>query len=143
MGSAHSFIPLLDKMAGMKETLKAAEQGMALFGTEDKIEYDIDAATTYKSEHEAKIKEKEEQVNALTGKDNKKARTELSKEVSLMKTEEMYVDACKVVKGLAPPKGNFIKSVIEGDKGKTTQTAAAATAAEDKKDVKKKDDKPK
>merc|ERR1712176_514077 len=115
----------------------------ALFGTEDKIEYDVDAATTYKSEHEAKIKEKEEQANALTGKDNKKARTELSKEVSLMKTEEMYVDACKVVKGLAPPKGNFIKSIIEGEKGKASQTASATPAAEDKKETKKKEDKPK
>merc|ERR1712070_506345 len=70
-----------------------------------------------------------------------KARTELSKEVSLMKTEEMYVDACKIVKGLAPPKGNFIKSVVAGEKGKTTETST--TAAEEKKDTKKKDDKPK
>merc|ERR1711879_133879 len=112
------------------------EQGMALFGTEDQVEYDVDSATTYKTEHEAKIKEKEEQVNALTGKDNKKARTELSKEVSLMKTEEMYVDACKVVKGLAPPKGNFVKSVIAGEPGKKTETApdAAPAAKEEKKD---------
>merc|ERR1712146_612102 len=109
---------------------------------EDKIEYDVDAATTYKSEHEAKIKEKEEQANALTGKDNKKARTELSKEVSLMKTEEMYVDACKVVKGVAPPKGNFIKSIVEGEKGKA-QTASETPATEEKKETKKKDDKPK
>merc|ERR1712014_397344 len=87
--------------------------------------------------------EKEDQANALTGKDNKKARTELSKEVSTMKTEETYVDACKVVKGLAPPKGNFVKSVIAGDKGKTTETASATPAAEEKKDAKKKDDKPK
>merc|ERR1712048_727040 len=98
---------------------------------------------TYKSEHEAKIREKEEQVNALTGKDNKKARTELSKEVSLMKTEEMYVDACKVVKGLAPPKGNFIKSIVEGEKGKASQAASVTPAADEKKETKKKDDKPK
>merc|ERR1712107_451367 len=113
---------------------------MGLFEKEEEVQLDLEGATAYKAEHEAKIKEKEEQANALTGKDNKKARTELSKEVSLMKTEEMYVDACKVVKGLAPPKGNFIKSVVAGEKGKTTQ--AATTAAEEKKDTKKKDDKP-
>merc|ERR1712151_434206 len=116
-------------------------------GTEDQIEYDVDAATTYKTDHEAKMKEKEEQANALTGKDNKKARTELSKEVSAMKAETMYVDACKVVKGLAPPKGNFIKSIVEGDKGKPTQTASEAPEAGEKKDektdAKRKDDKPK
>merc|ERR1712176_50894 len=71
---------------------------------------DLEGATAYKAEHEAKIKEKEEAAAALTGKDNKKARTELSKEVSAMKAEEKYVDACKVVKGLPPPKGNFAKS---------------------------------
>merc|ERR1739845_192589 len=100
------------------------------------VEYDVDAATTYKAEHDARIKEKEDQVNALTGKDNKKARTEMSKEVSAMKTEEKYVDACKVVKGLAPPKGNFIKSVIQGESGKKTETASATPAAEEKKDTK-------
>merc|ERR1712063_97966 len=87
----------------------------ALFGKEDEIEYDVGAATAYKEAHEAKMKEKEDAAAALTGKDNKKARTELSKEVSTMKAEEKYIDACKVVKGLAPPKGNFVKSIKEGD----------------------------
>jgi len=128
-------------MAGMKETLKAAEQGMALFGTEDQVEYDVEAATAYKEEHDTKIKEKEEAAAALTGKDNKKARTELSKEVSTMKAEEKYVDACKVVKGLAPPKGNFVKSVQKGDAPKKAEPEAKAE--EEKKDVKKDDKKPK
>merc|ERR1712048_275056 len=87
---------------------------------------------------EAQIKEKEEAAAALTGKDNKKAHTELSKEVSTMKTEEQYVDACKVVKGLAPPKGNFVKSVKRGDAAKTSAVAETdAKAGEEKKDVKK------
>jgi len=128
-------------MAGMKETLKAAEQGMALFGTEDQVEYDVDAATAYKEEHDTKIKEKEDAANALTGKDNKKARTELSKEVSAMKAEEKYVDACKVVKGLAPPKGNFVKSVQKGDGPKKSEPETKAE--EEKKDVKKDDKKSK
>merc|ERR1712084_166965 len=110
-------------------------QGMALFGTEDQVEYDVEAATAYKEEHDTKIKEKEDAAAALTGKDNKKARTELSKEVSTMKAEEQYIDACKVVKGLAPPKGNFVKSVKHGDAPKTNAAAETdAKAGEDKKD---------
>jgi len=128
-------------MAGMKETLKAAEQGMALFEKEEEVELDLEGATAYKAEHEAKIKEKEEAAAALTGKDNKKARTELSKEVSAMKAEEKYVDACKVVKGLPPPKGNFAKSQNSEVKAKKTDTpeTTAAPVEEAKKD--KKDDK--
>merc|ERR1711920_525936 len=113
----------------------------ALFGTEDQVEYDVEAATAYKEEHDTKIKEKEDAAAALTGKDNKKARTELSKEVSTMKAEEKYVDACKVVKGLAPPKGNFVKSVQKGDAPKKAEQEAKAE--EEKKDVKKDDKKPK
>merc|ERR1712151_1109888 len=95
-----------------------------------------------KEEHDTKIKEKEEAAAALTGKDNKKARTELSKEVSAMKAEEKYVDACKVVKGLPPPKGNFAKSQkTEGkaNKADAPETTAAPAAEEAKKE--KKDDK--
>merc|ERR1712217_941038 len=102
---------------------------------EAEVELDLEGATTYKEEHEAKIKEKEEAAAALTGKDNKKARTELSKEVSTMKAEEKYVDACKVVKGLAPPKGNFVKSIQKGDAPKKAELEAKAE--EDKKDDKK------
>merc|ERR1712217_769806 len=115
-------------MAGMKETLKAAEQGMALFEKEEEVELDLEGATAYKAEHEALIKEKEEAAAALTGKDNKKARTELSKEVSAMKAEEKYVDACKVVKGLAPPKGNFSKKENSEVKTKKADAPAAPVA---------------
>lgn len=118
--------------------MKQADQGMALFAKEDEIEYDVDAANAYKSEHEAKIKAKEDEAAAMTGKDNKKARTELSKEASAMKQDEKYVDACKVAKNLAPPKGNFIKSRTAAEPVKTEATAAAP--AEEKKETKKKDD---
>merc|ERR1712187_442665 len=108
----------------------------------EQVELDLEGATAYKTEHEAKIKEKEEAAAALTGKDNKKARTELSKEVSSMKAEEKYVDACKVVKGLPPPKGNFAKSQkseVKTSKADTPQTTAAPVeeAKKDKKDDKK------
>jgi len=132
-------------MAGMKETLKQAEQGMALFSKDAELEFDVDAATAYKEQHEAAMKEKDELVATLTGKDNKKQRTEVSKEVAAMKVEEKYVDACKVLKGLAPPKGNFVKgSDAPIKKVETGGYAAVPDApvakADDKKD---KDKKPK
>merc|ERR1712113_296973 len=105
-------------------------------GTADEVEYDVDAATAYKEAHEAKIKEKEEAAAALTGKDNKKARTELSKEASSMKTDEQYIDACKILKGLPAPKGNFIKNVKVGDAPKTAAAETNATKEEEKKEVK-------
>merc|ERR1712217_390843 len=126
----------------MKETLKAAEQGLALFEKEQELELDLEGATAYKEQHEVKIKEKEDQAAALTGKDNKKARTEISKEVSAMKSEEKYVDACKVVKGLPPPKGNFTKSIESAAPAKKDSAEATATT-DTKKEIKKDDKKPK
>merc|ERR1712048_1424977 len=93
--------------------------------------------------HEEQIKEKEDQVAALTGKDNKKARTEISKEVSAMKQEEQYVDACKIVKGLAPPKGNFVKTCVKADAPKKASGEPAPKAEEEKKETKKDDKKAK
>merc|ERR1739845_167974 len=91
------------------ETLKQADIGMALFAAEATISFDTAAAQAFKDQHDAAIKAKEDQAAALTGKDNKKARTELSKEASAMKTDPKYVDACKVLKGLEAPNGNFMK----------------------------------
>merc|ERR1719399_2254740 len=65
---------------------------------------------------DAKIKVMEEEVKALTGKDNKKARTEKSKEVSAAKNDPKYIDATKVCKGLEPKNGNFVKSKKEAPK---------------------------
>merc|ERR1711976_682832 len=130
---------LLGKMAegvkGTKEMLKAAEAGMALFGKAAEVEYDTDAAIAYKEKTDATIKGLEVEAAALTGKDNKKARTEKSKEASALKSEKMYVDACKVVKGLEPPNGNFIKSVKGGEAPKTT--AKEEPVVEEKKEAKK------
>merc|ERR1712203_679406 len=89
--------------------------------------------------HEAAIKVKEDHEKTLTGKDNKKERTAVSKEISAMKADPKYVDACKIGKDLPPPNGNFA----------TTNASAKAAeevkeeAKEEKKDEKKKDDKPK
>jgi len=89
-------------------------------------------------DHEAKIAAIEAEAAALTGKDNKKARTEKSKEASAMKNDKQYIDATKVVKGLEPKNGFFMKSKAAAK----PKAAAAETKAEEKADdSKKKDDK--
>merc|ERR1712151_41935 len=100
---------------------------------------DTAGAQAFKEAHEAAIKAKEAEAEALTGKDNKKARTEKSKEASAMKNDPKYIDACKVVKGLQAPNGNFMS--------KTESAAPAAAApkeeAKEEKKTEKKDVKPK
>merc|ERR1712187_879589 len=54
-----------------------------------------------------------------------------------MKTDEQYIDACKILKGLPAPKGNFIKSVKVGEAPKTAAAETDAKLAEDKKKPKK------
>ena len=121
-----------DRVRGMGETVKQAEAGMALFAKEDEVERDVEAATAFKEEHEAAVKAKEDEANALTGKDNKKAKQEKSKEASAMKNEPKYIDACKVLKGLDAPNGNFM-----------TKKKAAAPVAEKKEDAPKEEEKKK
>merc|ERR1712087_878659 len=95
-------------------------------------------AQAFKDAHEAAIKAKEAEAEALTGKDNKKARTEKSKEASAMKNDPKYIDACKVVKGLPAPNGNFMT------KAEAAQPAAAAKEevkeVKEEKKAEKKDD---
>merc|ERR1719160_960490 len=101
---------------------------MALFAAEaaGAIEVDKEAAQKFKDETDAKIAALDAEAAALTGKDNKKARTEKSKEASAMKTDPKYIDAQKVVKGLQPKNGNFTKTKAAG------KPKAAAAAAEAK-----------
>merc|ERR1719262_892816 len=80
------------------------------------VEYDEVAAKAYMEECEAAIKAMEEEVKTLTGKDNKKAQTEKKKAISAAKNDLKYIDATKVVKGLEPKNGNFIKSKTEAPK---------------------------
>merc|ERR1712190_428062 len=92
---------------------KQAEEGMKLFAKEGEAEFDVEAATAFKEKTDQQIAALEEEAKALTGKDNKKMRQEKDKEKANLKVSKEYVDACKVVKGLAPPNGNFIKSAAE------------------------------
>merc|ERR1711904_236510 len=91
-----------------------AEEGLKLFAQEGgSVEYDVEGAKSFVAEHEANIKAMEEEVKTLTGKDNKKAQTEKKKQISAAKNDPKYIDATKVVKGLEPKNGNFIKSKTE------------------------------
>lgn len=134
-----------DNVKGGKEIALLAEKGLALFAAkeEDKVELDVDGATAFKAETEAKFAAMEAEAAALTGKDNKKARTEKSKEAAALKTTPEYIDACKVVKGQPPVKGHFAKiqkaAVKEEVKAEAAPEAAAAGKEKAAKEPKKTD----
>merc|ERR1712139_296528 len=69
----------------------------------------------------------------------KKARTEKSKAISAAKNDPKYIDATKVVKGLEPKNGNFIKSKTEAPK--KVEKKEEAPKEEPKKEEPKKDEK--
>merc|ERR1711904_356487 len=73
-------------------------------------------AKKFVATHEASIKDMEEEVKLLTGKENKKAQTDKKKAISAAKNDPMYIDAQKVVKGAEPKNGNFIKVKQEAKK---------------------------
>merc|ERR1719389_1428585 len=80
------------------------------------VEYDQAAAQKHMDECEAAIKVMEEEVKLLTGKENKKAQTEKKKAISAAKNDPKYIDAQKIVKGLEPKNGNFVKVKQEAKK---------------------------
>jgi hypothetical protein len=88
-----------------------AREGLKLFEPEaGPAEVDVAGAEAHKAKIDAQIAALDAQVAALTGKDNKKERTAKSKEISDLKVDPQYIDACKVVKGLEPKNGHFVKS---------------------------------
>jgi len=127
-----------ETVKGGKEIALKAAAGMALFAAkdEDEVELDEAAATKFKTDADAKHAALEAEAAALTGKDNKKARTEKSKEASAVKLTPEYIDATLVLKGKPPKNGNFakIKSAAKAE------AAGADDAEDDKKDDKKKAD---
>lgn len=120
---------------GPSELDKAAAAGLALFASDVKMEFDTAGAEAYKTEIEAKIEALKEEEAALTGKENKKARTEKAKEASALKSEKKYIDALRVLKGSDPPNGNFILAKSGGE------VAAPAAAVEAPKEEPKKEEK--
>merc|ERR1712113_512098 len=126
---------------GMGEAAKQAEAGMALFKEDGPTEVDTAAATAFKEAEDAKIAELDEVIKSLTGKDNKKARTEKEKEKKTIKDSKQYIDAEKIVKGKEPSNGFFvIKKEAAAPPAPVAEAPKEEAAAEQKKDEK---DKPK
>lgn len=127
---------------GMGSVMSQADEGMKLFKPEASITFDTEGANNFKLVHEAAIKEKQDQAEKLTGKQNKNARSEIGKQVQAMKADPMYIDACKVAKGLEAPNGNWMTK-IEAQGGyaakapDVAEPKAAAKKEKEKKEPKK------
>merc|ERR1711988_1119346 len=113
----------------------------ALFKKEEEAEFDTEAAQKFKDTADADIKKLMDEAEALTGKDNKKARKAKEKEASDKKVTKEYIDAVKVLKGLKPPNGNFLKA--SAAQAEEKPAAAAAPAPDAKAAPMEKDDKKK
>jgi len=120
---------------GMGGVMSQAEEGMKLFKPEANIMFDSEGASNFKLLHETAIKVKQDQAEKLTGKQNKNERSEIGKQVQAMKADPTYIDACKVVKGLEAPSGNWMtKAEVEAEQ----KGGYAAEAAADPKNPAKK-----
>merc|ERR1712151_434651 len=97
-----------DRVRGMGEAAKQAEEGLKLFKEDGPVEVDSAAAAAFKEAEDAKMAELDEIIKGLTGKDNKKARTEKEKEKKAIKDSKQYIDAEKIVKGKEPANGFFV-----------------------------------
>lgn len=131
---------------GVKGTtgiMSQAEEGMKLFPKDPVINFDLEGATNFKRVHDAKIQDLEANAEKLTGKSNKSARSQLGKQVQALKADPVYIDACKVVKGLEAPKEHFMTKIIENSQepagGYVDAQAPAAPEAKKKADGKKKE----
>merc|ERR1711920_676045 len=96
-----------ENVKGTAEFAKQAEAGLKLLQGEAEAVLDVPAATAHKDAVDAQMAAMDTEIAALSGKDNKKARSAKEKEKSALKVDPKYIDACKVVKGLQPPNGNF------------------------------------
>merc|ERR1712066_197125 len=126
-----------DRVRGMGEAAKQAEEGLKLFKDTGPVEVDTAAAVAFKEAEDAKMAELDEIIKGLTGKDNKKARTEKEKEKKALKDSKQYIDAEKVVKGKEPSNGFFVI------KKEAAPAPAPVAAVEEVKEEKKEEEKPK
>merc|ERR1719476_575099 len=87
--------------------------------------------------------ELDEVIKGLSGKDNKKARTEKEKEKKAIKDSKQYIDAEKIAKGKEPSNGFFVIKKEEAAPAPAAAAAPAAAESAGKKDDKEKKEKPK
>jgi len=120
-----------DRVKGSRETMKQAEIGMKLFEQEAaaEVEYDIAGATTFKEGEDVKMAALDDVIKGLTGKDNKKAKTEKEKEKKAIKDSREYIDAEKVIKGKHPQNGFWVKKSAEEEQREAAAAASAVAAA--------------
>merc|ERR1711972_611311 len=130
-----------DHVKGMGEAMAAAAAGMKLFEQDGPKEIDTEGAAAFKAAEDAKIAALKAEIDALTGKDNKKARTEKQKEMKALKDNKQYIDAEKIEKGKEPQNGFFVK--VQQKKEEKPKEAAEEKKEDAKEDAKKKTDKPK
>lgn len=142
MASMESAVEEQDRVKGGAEISKQSAAGLALFAAEEAgaVEVDKEAAQKFKDGADANIKALEDEAAALTGKDNKKARTEKSKEASALKTTPEYIDATRILKDQEPKNGHFVKSKVAPKAAAVAGAAAEPVKEDDKKATK---DKPK
>jgi len=134
----------VEVVRGTAEMMKQAEAGAKLFKAEEELELDAVAAQAFKDGEDAKIAALKAEADALTGKDNKKARTEKSKEAAALERTDEYIDAVRVLKGTPPKHGNFVKcSGSAPAKAVEAPPAAAAPEPVSEKKAKVDDKKPK
>lgn len=132
-----------DRVRGMAEATKQAAAGMALFKEDGPIEVDTAAAAAFKEAEDAKIAELDAAIAGLTGKDNKKARTDKEKEKKAIKDSKQYIDAEKIGKGKEPSNGFFVISKDQPASAPAATDEHPAASAPGKKDEKEKKEKPK
>lgn len=140
-----------ERKAQSKEDQAKAEAGAAAIAAsmnKDAFVGDVDGAKKYKEDTDTKIAALQAEADALTGKDNKKAKKEKEKEAYALKNSDEYIDAQRVIKGLAPNKGHFAGSPAKAAGGYAGDAKAAPEAppetvaeADAKKDTKKKEKK--
>merc|ERR1712113_259882 len=102
---------------------------------EGPVELDTAGATAFKEAEDAKMAALDEIIKGLTGKDNKKARTEKEKEKKTIKDSKQYIDAEKIVKGKEPSNGFFvIKKEAAAPPAPVAEAPKEEAAAKEKKD---------
>lgn len=130
----------MDEVKGTSLMMRQASDGLKLFEADSgAAEVDLAGAEKYKTDIDTAIAGLEAQVAQLTGKDNKKERTAKGKEISELKAQPQYIDACKAVKGLEPNNGFFTKSGNIAKKAPSPPPAVVPPPApvEETKDAKK------
>lgn len=129
------------ELRGPTLLMSQAEQGERLFQSQhakEPAQYDTAQAEKYKKEIEEKIAALEDESALLTGKDNKKERAAKGKEIADLKSQQRYVDACKIGKGLEPKFGNFvIKAAVLPEAPKEISAETLEVKAVTKKESKK------